>query len=229
MKTQYTNYFFDLDDTLLDFKESEKLSFKMTMDDLGVKESLDDLFKVYKNENDKLWLDYEKGLVTKDILKVKRFKILFDHFSIEIDPNTASKRFLDALPESVVLMESAVETLEWLSGHAEVGIITNGIEYVQLQRINNSPLKDFISYICVSDSCGHAKPDVRFFEYTAKHAKNFNKSKTLVVGDRYDADIIGANRFGVDSCWFNHDKEKKENPLNKFEIYHLDDLKKVLI
>ncbi|WP_082912376.1 HAD hydrolase-like protein [Sinorhizobium americanum] len=25
----------------------------------------------------------------------------------------------------------------------------------------------------------------------------------MIVGDRLDADILGANQFGIESCWFN--------------------------
>jgi 2-haloacid dehalogenase len=34
-------------------------------------------------------------------------------------------------------------------------------------------------------------------------ARAFAKHETVIVGDRLDADILGANRFGIDSCWFN--------------------------
>jgi 2-haloacid dehalogenase len=34
-------------------------------------------------------------------------------------------------------------------------------------------------------------------------ARAFAQHETVIVGDRLDADILGANRFGIDSCWFN--------------------------
>ena len=34
-------------------------------------------------------------------------------------------------------------------------------------------------------------------------ARSFEKHETVIVGDRLDADILGANRFGIDSYWFN--------------------------
>ena len=51
----------------------------------------------------------------------------------------------------------------------------------------------------------HAKPDVRFFEYAAHMARAFRKDTSIIIGDRLDADILGANRYGIDSCWFNPD------------------------
>lgn len=36
-------------------------------------------------------------------------------------------------------------------------------------------------------------------------ARAFSKDTTIIIGDRLDADILGANRYGIDSCWFNPD------------------------
>jgi 2-haloacid dehalogenase len=84
-----------------------------------------------------------------------------------------------------------------------VGIITNGVEHIQTRRIASSGLADHISFVSTSEACGYAKPDSRFFEYAAKMARSFARHETIIVGDRLDADILGANRFGIESCWFN--------------------------
>jgi 2-haloacid dehalogenase len=67
-------------------------------------------------------------------------------------------------------------------------------------------LGDHISFVSTSEACGYAKPDSRFFDYAAKMARSFAHHETVIVGDRLDADILGANRFGIDSCWFNPGK-----------------------
>ncbi len=134
-----------------------------------------------------MWQLFEEGKTTKDELKVERFRKTFELHGIDIDPKIASYRYLEALPETVVLIDHAVELLEWLSGHGEIGIVTNGIHHTQTQRINNSPLKSFISFVSVSEECGYAKPDVRFFEYSSKLAKRFQKEKSIVIGDRWEA------------------------------------------
>lgn len=227
MKT-YHHYFFDLDDTLLDFKASEELSFATMLQTLGVKQNQHEIYEVYQVENQKLWAMLEQGKVSKDRLKVLRFEKTFDLCQLDLDPEKASQTYLEALPESVVLIDGAVELLQELATHAEIGIITNGIEHVQRQRIARSPLKDFISFLCVSESCGFAKPDQRFFECAAKMAKNFKKESTLVIGDRYDADIFGAYQFGLDACWFNPERAKPHDTLHLFEVHSLTELRTLL-
>jgi len=197
-------FLFDLDDTLLDFKASEQLSFSRTLQALGIEGPIDKLFAHYQRVNLALWRQFESGRVSKDFLKVERFRHTFATHALELDPALASQQYLDTLAECVVLVDGAQAVCETLAGLGEVGIITNGIEHVQHRRIQAAGLTCHVAFVATSEACGHAKPDTRFFDYTVRKARTgFDKGATLIVGDRLDADILGANRFGIDSCWFN--------------------------
>lgn len=200
---KYKLFLFDLDDTLLDFKKSEELSFQLTLESFGIKDSNRVLFNDYQVINKNLWKLFEENKTTKDFLKIERFRKTFAQNGIELNPEIASKRYLEALPTTVVLIDYAEELCKILSQRGEIGIITNGIHHVQTQRIQNSSLAPYISFVSVSEMCGYAKPDARFFDFTTKLAKDFSKEKTIIIGDRLDADILGAKNFGIDSCWFN--------------------------
>lgn len=225
---KYDLFLFDLDDTLLDFKASERLSFERALAALAII-SDDSMFSSYQMENRRLWQLFEEGRTTKDELKVERFRRTFALHNIDADAEMASDRYLACLPETVVLIDHSVELLQWLSGHGEIGIITNGIHVTQTLRIQNSPLAPYISFVSVSEDCGFAKPDPRFFEYASKMAKNFRKERALVIGDRWEADIVGASRFGLDSVWFNPErKELPGKPSPTYEIRELKELRKIL-
>lgn len=196
-------FLFDLDDTLLDFRASEKLSFTRTMHELGLGDGLDGLFAQYQAINLELWRRFETGTVSKDFLKVERFRKTFVDNAIGLDPELASGLYLESLSETVVLIDGAKQICEALSAIGEVGIITNGVEHIQTRRIASSGLQRHISFVSTSEACGHAKPDVRFFEFAAGMAKSFAKDQAIIIGDRLDADILGANRYGIESCWFN--------------------------
>ena len=200
---KHTLFLFDLDDTLLDFKASEQLSFVRTLEALGMREGIDSLFPQYQAINIALWREFELGAVSKDFLKVERFRRTFAQNGLELDAAAASHLYLESLSETVVLIDGAKQVCEALSAIGEVGIITNGVEHIQTRRIASSGLKDHISFVSTSEACGHAKPDSRFFDYATKMARAFAHHETVIVGDRLDADILGANRFGIDSCWFN--------------------------
>lgn len=226
---KYNLFLFDLDDTLLDFQASERLSFTQTFINFGVKDLLDEIHKTYKTENNLLWKQLERGEVDKDFLKVERFKRTLDHHKIEIPPHKMSDFYLEQLPKHVVLIDGAVELLKHVKQFGEVGIITNGIEYTQKERIKNSELKNYIDFVAVSEECGFTKPDVRFFEFAANRAKTFKKESTVIIGDRFDADIVGAHNFGIDSIWFNQHKIENTNSNRPtYEAHTLFEIKKIL-
>ena len=205
-RMKYKLFLLDLDDTLLDFQASEKLCFKETMDKFGFIKQLEELHKTYKIENNLLWKQVERGEIDKDFLKVERFKRTLDQHKIEMPPHIMADYYLEQLPKNVVLIDGALDVLKYLKPFGEIGIITNGIQSTQRQRIDNSELKNYIDFLAVSDECGFAKPDVRFFDFTVKRAKHFSKDTTIIIGDRIEADILGGNNFGIDTCWFNPEK-----------------------
>ena len=222
---KHSLFLFDLDDTLLDFRASEKLSFERVLRELGYGDSVDELFQQYQGINIGLWRAFEAGAVSKDFLKVERFRKTFAANGLELDPQRASHRYLESLSENVVLIDGAKRLCESLAAHGEVGIITNGVASIQDRRIASSGLGDYISFTATSEACGHAKPDSRFFEYATKMARSFNKDETIIVGDRLDADILGANRFGIESCWYNPGRLANDTDAQPtFEAAHLDEI-----
>lgn len=223
-------FLFDLDDTLLDFKASEQLSFSRALAALGVADGIEPLFVHYQQVNHELWRQFESGRVSKDFLKVERFRHTFAAHALDLDPARASQTYLDTLAECVVLVDGAQAACEALAGLGEVGIITNGIEHVQHRRIQAAGLADHVAFVATSEACGHAKPDVRFFDYTVRKARAFDKDATLIVGDRLDADILGANRFGIDSVWFNPGRLANETQARPtHEIASLAELLRLLL
>lgn len=222
-------FLFDLDDTLLDFKASERLSFVRTMRELGLGGELESLFQQYQAINLALWRAFELGTVSKDLLKVERFRQTFEANGLDLDPARASSVYLDSLSDTVVLVDGAQRLCESLCAVGEVGIITNGVHHIQHRRIASSGLGGHIAFVATSEACGHAKPDSRFFEYTARMARSFSKQETVIVGDRLDADILGANRFGIDSCWFNPGRLANDSEaLPSWEVASLDEVIPVL-
>lgn len=222
-------FLFDLDDTLLDFKASEQLCFTRTMAALGVDAGSAALFPLYQRANLALWRGFEAGTVSKDFLKVERFRLTFTQAGLDLDAQAASRLYLEALSETVVLIDGAEALCASLAQIGEVGIITNGVDQIQRQRIASSGLGDYIAFIATSEACGYAKPDRRFFEYSTRMARSFIAAQTIIVGDRLDADILGANRFGIDSCWFNPAALANDSAARPdFQVAHLNQIIPVL-
>lgn len=218
-------FLFDLDDTLLDFRASEQLSFARTLGALGFSGEADGLFARYQAINAALWRAFEAGTVSKEFLKVDRFRQAFEAHGIDLDPEAASRLFVESLADTVVLVDGAERLCEALAAVGEVGIVTNGAEQVQQLRIASSGLAGHISFVCTSEACGFAKPDVRFFEHAGRLARAFARHEAVIIGDRLDADILGANRYGIESGWFNPGRHANDSAVvPTFEVASLHEV-----
>lgn len=221
---KYQLFLFDADDTLFDFKSCERKAFTLALQHFGQTEKIDELYQTYGRESQALWREVEQGKISKDFLKVERFRRTLHHHQIDLSAEQMGNVYLEILPETCVLMDHAYELCHALSQRGSIGIITNGFEIVQTRRLQGSRLAPFVQFMVVSEQCGYTKPDVRFFEYTAKLVPNFDKAKTLVIGDRLETDVEGAHAFGVDACWFNPSKQVSSATRPKYEIDHLSQL-----
>ena len=70
-------FLFDLDQTLLDFHASEYKGLKIVVEAEGY-EFNDDLYGYFKARNKELWLELEKGTISRTDLFKTRFRLLFE-------------------------------------------------------------------------------------------------------------------------------------------------------
>lgn len=218
-------FLFDLDDTLLDYQKSEQLSFAQAVEEVGFFEDLTELFAQFRAINFELWLSFEAGAISREHLKVERWRRTFLAHALELDHERASHLYFESFAESAVLVDGAKQVCEALSALGEVGVITNGVDEVQKRRLAASGLMSHISFVSTSEAAGFAKPDVRFFEHIARMAKPFNKNEAIIIGDRLEADIVGAMAYGIKSCWFNPGRLVNLSPATPtYEVTSLPDL-----
>ncbi|MDD4973681.1 MAG: YjjG family noncanonical pyrimidine nucleotidase [Bacteriovorax sp.] len=227
---KYDLLLFDADDTLLDFKRSENISFQIILKKNGIIGDIEAFHESYKIINDLLWSQHAEGLVSKDFLKVERFRKFLEVNNLEADPIQLCDDYLETLPSQVFLIEGATELLKTLHGKIPLVIVTNGIGSVQHKRLLNSGLKPFIELMVISDECGFSKPDRRIFDYTFDLLnRSLLSSRTLMIGDRLETDILGARNIAMDSCWFNPDKFNNTTNISPtYEIQHIIDVLNIL-
>ena len=200
--SKYEYLLIDVDDTLLDFKKAEHEAFKMLLSEFNIYYT-DELYKIYHDENNRLWREFELGNISKDDIFNLRMIPLFKHLNIDSDPKEASYRFLNYLSMGAYLIDDTYNELERLSKKYKLYIISNGVAKVQYPRLESVDIMKFFSGIYISEEVGYNKPSKEFFEFIASDIENFDKSKALVIGDSLSSDMTGAINFGIDSCWFN--------------------------
>ena len=82
-------------------------------------------------------------------------------------------------------------------------IITNGFKEVQERKLKESTITKYFKTIIISEEVGYKKPNPKIFNYALEKANAVNTS-SLMIGDSYQADILGAINVGINAILFNY-------------------------
>ncbi|WP_195263922.1 MULTISPECIES: YjjG family noncanonical pyrimidine nucleotidase [unclassified Clostridium] len=226
---KYEVILFDADETLFDFKKSEKYAFEQAILEFNIDYREDYHLKIYSDINAAIWKEFECGLITQEKLKVERFRRLSNKLKIKFDEIAFSKSYLKHLSHSSFLYGKSANIIETLSKNYKLAIITNGLSDVQSNRIRKSSIAKYFDDIVISEEVGISKPTPKIFEITLNNLNYNDKSKVLMVGDSLTSDIQGGVNFGIDTCWYNPNKILNKTTLKPtYEISELLDLYEVL-
>tara|TARA_B100000989_G_scaffold179308_1_gene134695 strand:- start:33 stop:713 length:681 start_codon:yes stop_codon:yes gene_type:complete len=220
--------FFDLDHTLWDFEKNSELSFKKIFKKYTITINFEKFIEAYIPINFKYWKLYRNGEISKEFLRFNRLKEVFNLFDYEIEDtviNKISYDYIKFLPENNKLIDGAIEILEYLKPKYRLFIITNGFREVQDKKLKNSNIKHYFEAIYDSESVGVKKPDPKIF----KHAITDSGSKpkeSVMVGDNYEADVLGAKKLKINTIHFVAHGEEIHN--KNETIHKLIELKSIL-
>jgi len=223
---KYELFLFDADDTLFDFRTSERSAFHETLAAYGMQARWEILYAVYREVSLELWKLFEDGLISKSELRAQRFQQVFAKENLSSDHlQQISEHYMGVISGHAHLRANAVEVCKLLKPVAKIGIVTNGMESVQRSRLMKSELARLIDFLVVSEECGFPKPAPGIFEYSLKKAGHRDKESVLMVGDRLETDIKGGNDFGIDTAWLNWEKAPRTLPISPtYEICDLLEL-----
>ena len=221
---RYTTVLFDADDTLFDFQLAEHEAIKSVLLRFGLP-CEDSVIKTYSEINLSLWKLLELGKIQKSELKVRRFEIFCEKMGFDVDAKEMAIAYMDALSKQNYLKEGALELCDRLHGKCRLCIITNGIKSIQTKRFSTSPIAKYFDKIFISEELGYDKPSVEFFRLVEQALADFDKEKTIVVGDSLTSDIKGGIGYGLDTCWFNPHGNKSPDNMNI--TYTVDSLEKI--
>lgn len=220
----YKILLFDADGTLFDFQAAEQLALHHTFEKYHI-ELTDQIKKRYLDINAQLWQDFEHGLIDKETLVYTRFVKLFHEFHIQEDGVAFEDVYQLELGKGHQLLPDAFHIIQTLSQKYDLYIVTNGVAQTQHSRLKASGLDYFFKNVFISEEIGYQKPKKEFFDYCFAHINNFQKDKTLMIGDSLSSDMQGGILAGIETCWFNpcHQINDKNFPIT----YEIKDLKEL--
>ncbi|WP_372767577.1 YjjG family noncanonical pyrimidine nucleotidase [Lutibacter sp.] len=218
--------FFDLDHTLWDFETNSNIAFETIFKKHKVKVELQKFLNYYRGINEDYWKLYRDEKISKEELRLGRLKDTFVKLNHKVDIQLIedlSIGYIDVLPNNNQLFEGTHEILEHLYVNYKLHIITNGFNEVQSKKIKNSGLNKYFDKIITSEDAGVKKPNRVIFEY-ALALTNAVSEESMMIGDNWEADIMGAKDAGFDVifCNFNEQpvSENIKSITNLVEIKH---------
>ncbi|WP_209389881.1 YjjG family noncanonical pyrimidine nucleotidase [Chryseobacterium sp. RR2-3-20] len=231
MKIQHI--FFDLDNTLWDHRKNAYLTIKdlFEKEEISLKFNIDfeEFHSAYHDINERLWEQIRDGEIDKDYLRKHRFYDTFNRFGVDNLKLSMyfEEHFLDKILNHNHLVEGAEYILEYLKNkNYKLHIISNGFQEVTERKCILSEIDHYFQTITSADSVGVRKPNPEIFEYSLSLA-NASKNESILIGDDWIADIIGAQNFGIDVIFFDVLKENKSSE-NLKTIQHLLQIKEYL-
>ena len=235
MSKNYTNLFIDFDDTLYDTHGNAVIALTEVYEAFGLSRFFDEpkvFYDAYWQANIDLWSQYAKGEIDRDYLIVERFRRpLSVGQGLDVTVNLClrmSDAFLDSCADKPGVVDGAHELMDYLRKKGyRMHMCSNGFHEVQYKKLKACGLKDYFDTVILSEDAGANKPSQQFFDYAFK-ISGASPDNTLMIGDNFDTDILGAKRAGLDVLFFNRFPDyPAPQPVN-YEVTSLRDIMKLL-
>jgi len=197
---------FDLDDTILDFHKGEIEGVSKILKQQGAPD-VQKALQAYLELNKKIWENIETGASPQPLLNT-RFSKTLALFGIDADGVKLEAQYREMLNHNFYTVPNVEELLTSLK-NAGVNLFvgTNGVKVTQMERLKGSGLDKYFDDYFISEDIGFSKPSAEFFKPVFLRHPDLNKDNALMIGDRLQSDILGATRAGLNSIWFNPQKQ----------------------
>ncbi|WP_375559709.1 HAD family hydrolase [Bernardetia sp. OM2101] len=237
------NIFFDLDHTLWDFEQNSKQTLfslyqKYELSDKVINNetiSFDDFLIAFQTTTKFLWKQHHEGLVDKVKIRQRRFMLIFEelhtmkHKREQFDKTSyqsATYNLLEELeneyqyncPRQPNLLPFVLEMLTYLQSKGyQLHILTNGFEESQKLKLEYSGILHFFKNIITSDCTGFTKPNPIIFNH-ALAISNATPQNSIMIGDSFDADILGARSLGIKTIFYNPYQKTPQHSVASYDI-----------
>lgn len=203
---------FDLDDTILDYDTVAEAAWQAVCSRYASRVTGGDapaLLQAINAESDRFWDDPERHRRGRLNLPAARFEVItavLHEYGIS-DPELAMEmaRLRTAIfDENLQPFQGAIDAVSRLY-HAGIrlGMITNGAEEVQNQKIERFGLRPYFDCILIEGAFGIGKPDPRVFNHVLVQLSS-TPADTWMVGDSLPNDIAPAQALGIYTVWHDH-------------------------
>ena len=172
----YQYYFFDLDDTLCNYKSAkEKANIRINRQLMNYGIDIHLFKEKYISNEVKLMNFFLEGKLNKLEYRTRRYSDILKFFGVNNVDEKAKKK---------------------------IAIITNGPTDGQMSKLKVTGLLNYIDHIYISEEVGAAKPSKAIFNF-AMHDLGALPKESVMFGDNIKEDIFGAKSVGMSAILVN--------------------------
>ncbi len=224
----YKHLFFDLDHTIWDFDKNAEETLHELYHSYELKKrgvhSPEIFIEIFTRNNHQLWAEYHVGKISKELLRQARFSKTFAELGVspKLIPTGFEEDYVSICPTKTNLFPYAHETLSYLQNKYSLHIISNGFKESTEMKVRNTGLTKYFNTVFISEVIGVNKPDKAVFQHVLSHTAA-QLPECLMIGDSVEADIRGAQSFGMKAVYFNPEAKLKPDDVEQ-EILCLSEL-----
>ena len=219
---------YDVDGTLLDCETQEEVALSYCFKKYNLGELSEEKLELYKRINLGYWEMFEKNLITKEKLVVKRFEDYLEALGVKLDAEEVNDTYFSKLGDTIVFKDNSYELVKSLKGKIKQYVVTNGAIRVQKTKLAKSGFDKLMDDVFISDEVGYQKPRKEFFDAIKNRLGDIANDEILIVGDSLTSDMKLADNCNLISCFYNpKKKDYKVDFKIDYEISDLNEVKKI--
>jgi YjjG family noncanonical pyrimidine nucleotidase len=230
LSKHYDVVLMDADETIYDFKRAERIALSKTLNRFGV-EPDSRIIAIYSEGNQWCWKALERGDITRDELKPRRFRMLFERIGKRTDDYLAvNDEYERQLSFCGYMLPGAMDFLKKLHADYDVKIYlaTNGLIIPQEGRFRRSGIAPYVDGMYISERVGVSKPDAAYFDYIFRDLGITDRSRTIMLGDSLTSDMQGGRNAGITTCCYLRGKQPTHSELCDYEIGSYDEFFEII-
>ena len=215
---------FDLDDTLFDHRGASRAALA----EVHRRHASASDFEAFEGAHvrilEELHLEVLAGTRGLDDARRERFRRVFEAIGMPLsaeDAGAVAAAYRAGYVPSWRAVEGAAALVTAIRARARVGVISNNLIEETREKLAFCGLTSLVDAVVVSGDEGISKPDPRLF-HIALDRLGVTAGETVMFGDSWAADIVGAARAGIRRVWFNpRRRPKPADPADVDEVFSL--------
>jgi HAD superfamily hydrolase (TIGR01549 family) len=229
--TYITTILFDLDDTLFDHIGTARATLAATAAGRATLRGVpvEDLYGRYSELLEELHQQVMTGRISYLEARQQRFARLLAPYEPAVSAEVASEfaqQYYGHYQQLRRPVAGALALLQALKPGYKIGIVTNNRLVEQQEKLRHLGMSEFVDALITSEEIGVLKPDARIYQVALERLVA-SPAQTVMVGDNWQADVVGALAVGIRPLWLNRTGAARPLP-HVAELTSLEPLADVL-